>query len=120
MNVTTLVELAKVSPYLVLPALFIFILWKVYRENNSFIQNVIKEKTEQFENINKTLRQMGETMTAYITTFEKDNRQQHETNHKEIMEKVGNIEDRLEVRIENSIQKIDSLRLDIAKGDIKK
>lgn len=120
MNISSFVELAKISPYLVLPALFIFILWKVYKENNSFVQNIIKEKSEQFENISKSVNQLNSTLTAYITTFEKDNKLQHDVNIKEEGRILSSIEDKILTRIEATNEKLDQLRLDIAKGDLKK
>jgi len=106
MGIAELIELAKVSPYLVLPAIFIFILWKIYKTNNDFIVDILDKKSKQFESISDRLKELTDIFTAYITTFEKATQAQHEKHNENIQN-----------RIEALNEKIDALRLEIAQKE---
>lgn len=106
MGVAEIIELAKISPYLVLPAIFIFILWKIYKSNNDFIVDILNRKSKQFESISDRLKELTDIFTAYITTFEKDMQAQHEKHNENIQN-----------RIEALSEKVDAMRLEIAQKE---
>lgn len=103
MNVTTLLELAKISPYLVLPVLFSIILWKIYNAQDKYMKNLMKEKSEQISEFGNKIQTLTEVLGSKFICYEKENREQHERLNEAIL-----------TRLEIISAKIDALRVEIA------
>lgn len=106
MGVADLLELAKISPYLVLPVVFIFVLWKIYKTNNAFIMDILNRKSKQFDSISDRLKELTDIFTAYITTFEKDLDAKNVKHNENIQSRIEALDD-----------KIDAIRIEMAKKD---
>lgn len=71
MNIATLLELAKISPYLVIPALAGFLLYKVNKEYMKFLQGIIDDRGTQFESLTKDIRSLNENLSAKLEGHDK-------------------------------------------------
>lgn len=118
MNIATLVELAKIAPYLVLPILFFYILWKVSNQHNTFAQQIIKEKSEQIHSISQGITKLSETYIDRIEGLEERIHNKIDLHNAGVESKISTHTEKIDNRVETLNEKIDSLRLDLAKKEL--
>lgn len=97
-----LVELGKLSPYIVLPVLFIYVMWKIYNSNSDFIKELLKEKSEQINSLIQQFSVINDNLNKTIKEIESNNSAQ------------SKCQDITNNELQKLNDKIDGMRFDIA------
>lgn len=104
-----LLELAKISPYLIIPIIFAWILWKINEKHIEFVNQVMLDKNQHYTELITNIEKLSVAFTDKLGSFEREYREKQESHN-----------DNISSRISELASKIDSLRLELAWGEKKK
>ena len=114
-------QIAEVSPYIFLPAFFIFVIWKMYVANNAFIKDLLADKSTLITALNDQLARTTEASHESLDSNTLQLSQMTDTINKalyeiniEIVTQNEKYAKDIHLRIDRVEQKIDALRLEIA------
>lgn len=107
-DLSILLGIAKVSPFLALPILFGWIIWKINEKHNEFVDKIIADKNQHYTELITNVEKLSTTFYNKIDDFEKEVRDKQESHNENISTKISEL-----------ATKIDSLRLELAWGDKK-
>jgi len=107
-NIGLLLEIAKVSPFLVIPIVFAYILWKISEKHNAFVDKIIEDKNQHYTELITNVEKLSNTFYTKLDDFEKEFRDKQDSHNDSTTNKINEL-----------ASKIDSLRLELAWGEKK-